>query len=132
MKMTRTRLHLAICAVSVLAAAPAFAQGNHADPQEDSAVQNPGMSARTPDMKASREHMKPGGSHAARSASTDRNGDSAVDKLNEQSLQAARAGQAFDSSPSGNMPMHDSSSGTMGTPGGSMGNDAPPAQTQLK
>ncbi len=135
--MTRTNLHLAICAISVLAAAPAFAQGDHAAPQEDSAVQNPGMPAnpsdmKAADMKAGGEHMKSHGSHAAMSAKSDETGDSAVDKLNEESLKAARGGQPFDAATSGSMPMHDGSAGTMGMSGGSMDSGMPPAQTPPK
>ena len=130
--MTRTSFHLAICAISVLAAAPAFAQGSQAAPQEDSAVQNSGTSARPSDMKSMGEHMKSRRSHEAMPAKNDETGDSAVDKLNEESLEAARSGQAFDASTPGSMPTHDGSAGTTGMSGEPMGNGTPPAQTPPK
>ena len=130
--MTRTSFHLAICAISVLAAAPAFAQDNHAAPQEDSAVQNPGMPGKPSDMKSMGEHMKSLRSHEAMPAKSDETGDSAVDKLNEESLEAARGGQAFDASTPGSMSTHDDSAGTAGMSGESMGSGTPPAQTPPK
>lgn len=58
--------------------------------------------------------------------------DSSVDQLNEQSLQAARSGQAFNAGGSGNTSMQGGSGSMNDMSGGSMTGTAPNARNPMR
>jgi hypothetical protein len=123
----------AVCTVALLAAAPAFALQTTTQPATTGAgnsVNAPVTHDQVPPGPAAQSSMAPAekmdgmGSHpkhhSARTdhsnmhARNDRTQDSAVDRLNDQSYQAAQRGQSFSASDSG-------SSGSMSpAPSGSM------------
>jgi hypothetical protein len=108
--MAQPRLLQSVCAVALMAAAPAFAQTSTqpADTGPNNSVNAPAMHSAAPPASgiAPAEHM---GTHAdsARShamhhmamnhgrSRSDTSQNAAVDQLNDQSLQAAQRGQAF-------------------------------------
>lgn len=143
--MSKARFVQAVCTIAMLAAAPAFAQNASRmnTPSPNAQNSNPGMAPsdqssgntgtmggtghpamNSPDMTTHQTGMAPK-SRGAMRGTTDTSQNAAVDQLNDQSLAAARNGQAF----SGTGSMSDMSGGTMGTdqpraaPGGSMNDD---------
>ncbi len=135
--MTRTFLPRAVCTVALLAAAPAFAQSTHTPPAAGSTGSHSNMTNQAPDMMSPSDEEGSGGSssamkqHAGRhdgmmQGKGDMSADMSADQLNEQSLQAARQGQAFNGSASGTMPMHDNAGSMNDMSGGSMKGSAPP------
>lgn len=144
--MAKTRLLQAVCTVAMLAAMPAFAQssntagqtGSSAMPQTQSGQtatpgtntygtmsQNNSMAPANQDMdtsgNSSMHHSAMGthSRHMMHSSRTDTSQDSAVDQLNDQSLRAARQGQAFNAT--GGSDMQSGASGSMNDTSGSMG-----------
>jgi hypothetical protein len=132
--MLKTRLLQAVCTVAMLAAVPAFAQSNTpgsvAPPGADNKAgmapaDNTGAGGPTADdshatHRSARGHRS-GAMHSGKSATSQ---DAAVDRLNEQSYQAAQKGEAFGGggSDQGSSGMtKPSGSGNMGDmPGGPM------------
>jgi hypothetical protein len=92
--MAKARLLQAVCAVALLAAAPAFAQ--------QSTTQPPAQPSMAPadDTGSAGSHHAAMREHAMH-ARTDTSQDSAVDQLNDQSFQAAQRGQSFSASDTG-------------------------------
>jgi hypothetical protein len=149
MTMLKTRLLQAVCAVAMLAAVPALAQRPEAGMTGPNGVPNPaakqpnaasgGTSANTGDMAPAngggatsstsmdshathRMAMTPGAMHGR----TDTSQDAAVDRLNDQSYQAAQQGQAFGSNGPGMSAMPPGGSGSASDmSGGSMPSNAP-------
>ena len=135
--MARAGLLQAIGAVALLAAAPAFAQSNTqpADTGPGNSVVNPtanepgGMAPSGMSGHNTRHSTMGNGMHATR---TDTSQNEAVDQLNDQSLRAARQGQAFNGtagygSSGYGSPGQSNGSGTMNDmSGGSMSNGAAP------
>jgi len=143
--MAKTHLLQAVCAVAMLASVPALAQRPEAGATGPNGAPNPEMNqsaapgnngANSTSMAPADTSGSPGamGDHASmdnqsthRSAmqhpmrgmhgKSEMSQDAAVDQLNDQSLQAARSGQAFNGSSSGGM----SSPGAMSNPGASSG-----------
>jgi hypothetical protein len=134
--MAKARLLQAVCAVALLAAAPAFAQQTITQPATTGAgnsVNAPVIHDQTPPGPTAQSSMAPaekmdqtGGmgrhsthhsamsGHSGMHARNDSSRNSAADQLNEQSYQAAQRGQSFSASDSG-------SSGAMSpAPSGSM------------
>ncbi len=134
--MAKARLLQAVCAVALLAAAPAFAQQTTTQPATTGAgnsVNAPVMHDETMPRAAAPSSMAPaeqmdhmsGGmgshsshhagmpGHSAMHARAD-NSRNATDQLNEQSFQAAQRGQSFSASDSGSSStMYPPSSGSM-------------------
>ena len=131
--MARTRLLSAVCAVSLLATVPAFAQSSPqtGDAGSGSAAPAGGTTAPADKMGSS------GGSHAMmdhHSTMHPRNGMHAmgsrsqngeVDRLNDRSYQAARSGQAFNGSVPGDMSTPSGSGSMSDMSGGSMSKTSP-------
>jgi hypothetical protein len=139
--MATTRLLHAACTVAMLAAVPAFAQssntagqtGSSAMPQTQSGQtstqgantygtmsQNNSMSPSNQDMDTSGHSGTHRSAHSRQmmhSSRTDTSQNAAVDQLNDQSLRAARQGQAFNATGGG---MQGGGSGTMNDTSGSM------------
>ena len=135
--MAKARLLQAVCAVALLAAAPAFAQQTTTQPATtgaDNSVNAPVMHDQAVPGRTTQSNMAPAeqmdqtgggmGGHSTRHASmsghsgmharADNSQNSAVDQLNEQSYQAAQRGQAFSASDSGSAgTMSPGSSGSM-------------------
>jgi hypothetical protein len=134
--MAKTRLLQAVCTVAMLAAVPAFAQRPEAGMTGAGGAPNPAAQQPAPNASSGgTSSMTPatqdgtGSSASAESHSThrsamahptgsmrgrsDRSQDAAVDRLNEQSYQAAQQGQSFGSGSS------DAGPGAMSSPGGS-------------
>jgi hypothetical protein len=97
--MAKTRLLGAICTVAMLAGAPAFAQTNRptGDTGAGGAPNNPTNAPTTapapnsyPATESHSTHR-----HSAMRARNDLSQDSAVNRLNDESYQAAQKGQAF-------------------------------------
>ena len=137
--MTKTRLIQAVCTVALLAAAPAaFAQTNTAPgaagagnvPNAPGAAAPSDTTTMSPAERMGSDHRMHHAEmgHTGRSmhSRADTSQDSAVDQLNDQSLQAARSGQAYNGggSSGGMMSPTGSQSGTSGSmndmSGGSM------------
>ncbi len=98
--MARATLFKAACAAAMLAATPVLAQSNN--PAGDTGAAAAANTPATHDATTGAHHM-PGhmhhsamGEHHARSHMSDSSGDAAVDRLNDQSYQAAQKGEAFD------------------------------------
>ncbi len=112
--MASIRLLQVACAVALLATAPAFAQSSA--PGGTSGATTPGDMRAAPSghamHKSAMAHHK---MHGAQGASAQ---DSAVDRLNDQSYQAAQQGQAFTGPADGSA----APSSGAGMPGGSMHN----------
>jgi hypothetical protein len=85
--MKRTHLLTALCGVALLSAAPAFAQSRPAGTMGSGDMAGHDMSGST-----NRPHMM---HHARGGRAASDTGNGAVDDLNNQSLQAAQAGQDF-------------------------------------
>lgn len=144
--MAKTRLLHAACTVAMLAAVPAFAQsnstagqtGSNAMPQTPSGQtatpstnqygtmsQNNSMAPANQNMDTepanrSGTHRSAMGTHSRHTMSssrTDTSQNAAIDQLNDESLRAARQGQAFNATGGG---MQGGSSGTMSGTSGSM------------
>jgi hypothetical protein len=97
MTMARATLFQAACAAAMLAATPVFAQSNN--PAGDSGAANAPVSHdATPGSHHMTGHMHHSatGDHHAKSHMSESSGDAAVDRLNDQSYQAAQKGEAFD------------------------------------
>ena len=133
--MAKTRLLQAVCTVAMLAAVPAFAQnagtpGSNGQPAPTDQQPVPGNSSMAPANNGAAGTSSQGSmDHSThRSAMGHRHGaasqDEAVDRLNEQSYEAAQKGQAFSASGSDNGSggmMAPSGPGSQnGTSGGSM------------
>jgi hypothetical protein len=106
--MTKRHWLAATCAVGLLAAGPAFAQGQPAGGAA------PGTQADTGAPSPAQPRHKAW--HTARNSATSQ--DAAVDRLNDQSLQAAQQGRSFDL---GNPGSSGAGSSGAGSPGGSGG-----------
>jgi hypothetical protein len=134
MKMTKSRLLQAVCTVAMLAAAPAFAQNTPADTTGPNGTANATQHQAMPNggaMSDSGGGMKNGSmepankmgstvgsasesqpthrsamAHADRAmrGKTDTSQDAAVNRLNDQSYQAAEKGQAFSANDSNTTP----------------------------
>lgn len=151
--MAKTRWLQAACAVTMLAAVPAFAQSNNpigqtgangsGSPQvspggttpqgsnsygtmaQDNANAGSGAQAQTGSQYGTQPRMHHSASnahsrHMMHSSRTDASQNASVDQLNDQSLQAARQGQAFNGPTGAGM-----SGGSMSDmPGGSMSGGA--------
>jgi len=123
--MQKTRLLPALCGLSLLVATPAFAQrsmqGN--DMQDQSNGSGYGAIGMSTSQQMSDDAGMPR-SRQMRSSRAGRGGDaqnSEVDRLNEQSLQAAQQGQSFNGpTGTGTMPATGSTSG-YGASGGGYG-----------
>jgi hypothetical protein len=103
--MLKTRLLQAVCTVAMLAAVPAFAQSNTpgsvappgADnkagmaPADNTGAGGPAADDSHATHRSARGHRS-GAMHSGKSATSQ---DAAVDRLNEQSYQAAQKGEAF-------------------------------------
>ena len=131
--MAHTRLIKAVCTVAMLAAAPAWAQSNN--PPAAPAAPGTAPSNMAPSAAPSgsmdngtgkgtmnghmthRSAMSHGSMHGAGSATSQ---DAAVDRLNEQSYQAAQQGQAFSTGGSGSMSQPPASGNMNGAPSGTM------------
>jgi hypothetical protein len=87
--MAKARLLQVACSVAMLAASPVFAQNN---------TQTGDAAAGTVEPMHKMAHHHGG---AMRGSKGDRSQDAMVDRLNEQSLQAAQQGQSFSVSGSG-------------------------------
>jgi hypothetical protein len=133
--MAKSGLLRAACTVALLAAAPAFAQtatqpadtgaGNmpNAPAAHDSSGMSPGMkmgSSTDGESSGTMSHQSThrsamGGGHESMHSRNDTSQNAAVERLNDQSFQAAQSGQAY------------TGSGTMGSGGmgGSMGAGSP-------
>jgi hypothetical protein len=101
MTMANPRLLRAVCTIALLAAAPAFAQTNtpaSGTPDTNNAAAPAPTAGHTMHHSGMTHHRM----HAATKAPTSQ--DAAVDRLNEQSFQAAQQGQSF-TGPSGAMTM---------------------------
>jgi hypothetical protein len=114
--MLKTRLLQAVCTVAMLAAVPAFAQSN--TPPADTGSAGPTADESHATHHSARAH-RPGAMQSGKSTASQ---DAAVDRLNEQSYQAAQKGESFtgggsdQGSPGATNP---SGSGSMNTmPGG--------------
>ena len=107
--MLKTRLLQAVCTVAMLAAVPAFAQSNTPPAGSGSGTGAP-MAEESHSTHHSTKAHRSGTMHSAKSAASQ---DAAVDRLNEQSYQAAQKGEAFNGGGS------DKDSGGMTYPGGS-------------
>jgi hypothetical protein len=147
--MAKTRLLHAACTVAMLAAVPAFAQSSNTAGQTGSSAmpQTPSGQTATPNtnsygtmsqnnsMAPADQNMETGttrhsgmhrsamGTHSRHmmsSSRTDTSQNAAVDQLNDQSLRAARQGQAFNATGGGMQ--GGGSSGTMNDTSGSMNN----------
>jgi hypothetical protein len=92
--MAKARLLQAVCTVAMLAAAPAFAQTNMqpADPGSDQSTSATSHST----------HRSAGHAGATRGG-RDSSQNAAVDRLNDQSFQAAQQGQPFSAPGGGSM-----------------------------
>jgi hypothetical protein len=120
--MAKARLLQAVCAVALLAAAPAFAQqttthpattgaGNSVNAPVDQTTPGPaGRSSMVPaermdqtdsGMGSHSSHRSAMSGHAGMHARNDTSQNSAVDQLNDQSFQAAQRGQSFSASDTG-------------------------------
>lgn len=145
--MAKTRLLQAVCTVAMLAAAPAFAQNSGAGMTGQNGAPNPAAQqgtsgtadsatsqsgaggsmapANSADTGSSTSATNPHMRHSATHSRGNAAGDEAVDRLNEQSYQAAQKGQPFSVGGS------DSGSGAMSGPsGGSMQNNGSGAGTK--
>lgn len=111
--MLKTRLLQAVCAVAMLAAVPAFAQSNTenqaAPPADTGNTGAPAAEGSHATHHSTRAHR----TSAMHSGKTDSSQNAAVDRLNEQSYQAAQKGEAFGGGGS------DQGSSGMTKPGGS-------------
>lgn len=107
--MLKTRLLQAVCTVAMLAAVPAFAQSNTPPAGSGSGTGAP-MAEESHSTHHSTKAHRSGTMHSAKSAASQ---DAAVDRLNEQSYQAAQKGEAFGGGGS------DQGSSGMTKPGGS-------------
>ena len=111
--MLKTRLLQAVCTVAMLAAVPAFAQSNTANqarrPRTRGNMGAPAAEGSHATHHSARAHR----TGAMHSGKTDSSQNAAVDRLNEQSYQAAQKGEAFGGGGS------DQGSAGMTKPGGS-------------
>jgi hypothetical protein len=108
--MAKARLLQAVCAVALLAAAPAFAQQSTTQPAAQpnmAPADNTGSGNGSSDSAGSQSTHRAAMRGHPTNARTDTSQNAAVDQLNEQSFQAAQRGQAFSASDTG------SSGGTM-------------------
>jgi hypothetical protein len=99
MTMAKATLGQAVCAAAMLAATPVLAQSNN--PQGTSAPSGAQTSTAAHDSMSGSHmtghtHHSAMGEHHARSHAAADSQDSAVDRLNDQSYQAAQKGEAFD------------------------------------
>jgi hypothetical protein len=108
--MAKTHLLPAVCTVAMLAAVPALAQTPQTG-MTGSASQG-GADASAMHNGHPMHHSAMGHSTGAMHGRSDSSQDAAVDRLNEQSYQAAQQGQSFGA---------DAGPGPMSTPGGSSG-----------
>lgn len=147
--MAKTRLLQAVCTIAMLAATPAFAQRPEAGMTGPNGQPNPAASqpAQTGSMMAADNTGATGGAGSSEAATphvthhsamghsagamhgrTDTSQDATVDRLNEQSYQAAQQGQTFSATGSGSapaMPMPATGSTmTKGMSGGDSGGSA--------
>lgn len=95
--MAQATLFKAACAAAMLAATPVLAQSNN--PAGDTGAANAPMTHdTTPGSHPMTGHMHHSamGEHHAKSHMSESSGDAAVDRLNDQSYQAAQKGEAFE------------------------------------
>jgi hypothetical protein len=94
-KMQKNRLLQAVCAVAMLAAMPAFGQSNTppagAEPADTGNMAAPAAGESHTTHHSARAHR----TGAMHSGKTDASQNADVDRLNEQSYQAAQKGEAF-------------------------------------
>jgi hypothetical protein len=115
--ITTSKLSLVAGAALMLAAFPAMAQTN---------TQTGNMNEKSPTSQGQSTHQGMSPHHAMHAGRTDASQNGAVDRLNEQSLQAAQQGQNFApggssaAPPSDNMGQGNMGQGNMGQSGGGM------------
>jgi hypothetical protein len=145
--MANTRLLQAVCTAAIFAAAPALAQTNMPTgetgaggaPNAPTTHETMPSGTMAPADQMTSPHRSMGGlDHSAHRAAmghrsgamhgkTSESEEVAVDRLNAQSFQAARSGQAFDGSGSGAMTAPDGSGSMNDMHGGSMSGSSPNA-----
>nr|WP_294509291.1 hypothetical protein [uncultured Rhodopila sp.] len=98
--MAKATLFQAACAAAMLAATPVLAQSNNptGDTGAGGSPNTPVTHDATPGSHHMTGHMHHSamGEHHAKSHMSADSGDAAVDRLNDQSYQAAQKGEAFD------------------------------------
>nr|WP_294523046.1 hypothetical protein [uncultured Rhodopila sp.] len=97
--MAKATLFKAACAAAMLAATPVLAQSNNpaGDTGAGGSTNMPATHEATPGSHMTGHmHHSAMSEHHAKSHMSENSGDAAVDRLNDQSYQAAQKGEAFD------------------------------------
>jgi hypothetical protein len=125
--MAKATLFKAACAAAMLAATPVLAQGNNPAGNSPAGATGTGAApaahdATPPAHMSGHMHHSAVGEHHARSRNSADSQDAAVERLNDQSYQAAQKGEAFDAGAPATAPAGgaDTSGGAAPAPGGKL------------